>query len=365
MKLLDKHLLKEVLGPFLFGVAAFTSLFFAGKNLLDLTTYVMNGLPVTTAALLVLLTLPGVIVLTLPMSALLAVLLGFGRLSGDSEVVSLFAGGVSIYRCALPIAALGLAVSIASFCVNEFIVPPASDLAKQMTLEAVKQVKAPKEFSYVDSKDGITNMIMVKGGIDIRGKTKMMHDVFVTQLREGKATMFFRAKEAIWRGGDEWELQDGYFKNLDITRTDIPESGQFKEMKTMIIHVNKNPRQIALAAKKPDEMSISELREHIGAMKEAHAEIGKLEVGYWQKFALPLASLVFALLGTPLGIRPHRTSSSMGLGLSIFIILLFWLTYHYTTALAVQGQIPASVGAFIPDVIGIGAACLLLMKAAK
>lgn len=198
MRLLDRHLLREVLGPFLFGVAAFSSLFFAGKNLLDLTTYVMNGLPITTAAALVVLTLPSVVVLTLPMSALLAVLLGFGRLSGDSEVVSLFAGGISIYRCAVPIAVMGLAISIAAFTINEFIVPPASALAKELTAKALNQVKTTKTFSYVDTNGGVTNQIWVQGGMDLRGKEKSMRDVFVTQLREGKAAMFFRADEAVW-----------------------------------------------------------------------------------------------------------------------------------------------------------------------
>jgi lipopolysaccharide export system permease protein len=131
------------------------------------------------------------------------------------------------------------------------------------------------------------------------------------------------------------------------------------------IHIDKTPKQISLAVMKPDEMSISQLRDHIQSMKKTGADIGKLEVKYWEKFALPLASLVFALLGAPLGIRPHRTSSSMGLGLSILIILLYWLVWHYTTALAVQGQIPAQVGALLPNVMGIGAACLLLTRAAK
>ena len=93
MKLVYKQVAAELIGPFVFGVTAFTSVFFAGSYLLKLTGWLMSGsIGLTMAAWIVLLLLPQILVFTLPMSTLLAVLLGVGRLSSDSEVVALFAG---------------------------------------------------------------------------------------------------------------------------------------------------------------------------------------------------------------------------------------------------------------------------------
>ena len=127
MKLVDRQVLRELTGPFLFGVAAFTSVFFAGKVLLDLTNWLMNGMPIMTALEIVLFSLPSIVFWTLPMSTLLAVLMGVGRLSGESEVVALFAGGVSLYRIALPILGLGVVVSGFSVLLNEVMAPVANN----------------------------------------------------------------------------------------------------------------------------------------------------------------------------------------------------------------------------------------------
>jgi lipopolysaccharide export system permease protein len=88
VKIVDRHIGLELVWPFLFGVAAFTSIFFAGQNLLKLTSQVLQGMPVMTATMLLALSLPSIIVYTLPMSALLAVLVAFSKLSDDSEVVA-------------------------------------------------------------------------------------------------------------------------------------------------------------------------------------------------------------------------------------------------------------------------------------
>ncbi len=98
MRLIDKQVMKEIVGPFVFGVMAFSSVFFAGAYLQKLTMMIMDGMPILTALNVVLLYIPTIVVYTLPMSTLLSVLLAVGRMSGDSEIVALYAGGVSLYR---------------------------------------------------------------------------------------------------------------------------------------------------------------------------------------------------------------------------------------------------------------------------
>ncbi|MGC8861191.1 MAG: LptF/LptG family permease, partial [Armatimonadota bacterium] len=139
MKLVDKQVLRELVGPFLFGVMAFSSVFFAGTYLLKLTNWVMNGMPLVTAVWIVLLLLPSIVVYTLPMSTLLAVLLGVGRLSGDSEIVALYASGVSFYRVAVPIVALGVMVTGSSIALNELVSPQAYARSQELQAAILKQ----------------------------------------------------------------------------------------------------------------------------------------------------------------------------------------------------------------------------------
>ena len=94
-------------------------------------------------------------------------------------------------------------------------------------------------------------------------------------------------------------------------------------------------------------------------------QIRRLDADRWNKLAVPLTSLVFALLAAPMGIRPSRSSSSVGLGLSILVIFLYWILGRYTYTLAAQGTLAPMVGAFAPLALGIVAAVILLKRAAK
>src|SRR5512144_113464 len=102
MKILDRSIARELIGPFLFGVAAFTLIFISGQYLFKLTTLVSRGASIFEVTELLALRMVPLAVLTFPMATLLATLLSFGRLSGDMEVVALMAGGVSFVRIAVP-----------------------------------------------------------------------------------------------------------------------------------------------------------------------------------------------------------------------------------------------------------------------
>ena len=116
MKIIDRHLLHHMAGPFAFGVLAFVLLFVSANILFRLTELVSElGLSLWTAGELFLLWLPGFVVLTFPLATLVAILVAFGRMSGDSELVAMYAGGISFRRLVVPVACAGAILSIAFY----------------------------------------------------------------------------------------------------------------------------------------------------------------------------------------------------------------------------------------------------------
>ena len=102
MKLLDKLVLKDLIPLFAIGVALFTGIWFAADPVIVASRYLSEGVPLPLVLHVVGMYLPPILALTLPMGMLLAVLLGFGRLSGDSEAVAIFAGGIPFARSPPP-----------------------------------------------------------------------------------------------------------------------------------------------------------------------------------------------------------------------------------------------------------------------
>src|ERR1700727_2829171 len=122
MRLIDKLLLKDLLNPFINGLAMFTILVFSVAFLPQATDLLLQGAGIGIVLKLVLLSLPEVVTQTLPMAMLLSGLLGFGRLSGDHETVAIFASGISFPRAARSVIVGGIVVSIAAFLWNDYIV---------------------------------------------------------------------------------------------------------------------------------------------------------------------------------------------------------------------------------------------------
>ncbi|MDH7480728.1 MAG: LptF/LptG family permease [Armatimonadota bacterium] len=363
MKTLDRYILIELIGPFLFGVAAFTSLMFAGKELFKITELLAEyHAPLLKAAQLVMLHLPSLVVMTLPMAMLLAALLGFGRLSSDSETVALFAGGVSLYRIAVPVIAMSLFVTAGSFVLNEMVVPVTNAQHEAIRRKLTNEpLTSDKPFWVISANNGITNMVFyVQKGFN--ASTGTLRNVAIIQYWNNKPAIFIYANEAIWKGDNEWILKNGYSQNLGSGATVIV---PFRESKTREIKIDKTPEQLALYQRKYDELSFSQLRDYIRMLQEQGADVSEYRVRLYQKIAVPLASLVFALIGTPLGLRPHRSSSAMGLGLSIVIIFAYWVFTHYMFILGRNGTISPAAASFFPTLVGVVAGIALIVRAAK
>src|SRR4051812_1625776 len=119
LRRLDRLILKELIGPWLFGVAMFTVLIMAASYLFKASDFLVQGVGGFTVFQFILLNLPGIMVKTFAMAVLLASLLAFGRLSSDSEIVAVRAAGVSVFRIMQPVALFSVVIAVIAFVVDE------------------------------------------------------------------------------------------------------------------------------------------------------------------------------------------------------------------------------------------------------
>lgn len=373
MKLVDKLVIRDIIGPFLFGVAAFSSLAFALSVLLKITDWLMRGMPFPIALEIVVYSLPSILFMTLPMSTLLGVLMGIGRLSAESEVVALFASGVSLYRIALPILGVGIAVSGFTMVLNEVVAPIANSRSAKLQKAVFEQASAKgRSFTLEDTETN--SRIIVNGGLD--EEKGVLRDVTVVQFYKNQPAMLVYASRAEWEGLYDkskryrWRLYDGYTQFIDPRDPHMVATTGFRNTQTREIVIQKTPGELAMFKNmKSDNLTfrqLSRMVEYLWAHPDRPwNEIRQFDVDRWNKIAIPLTSLVFAMMAAPLGIRPQRSSSGLGFGLSILVILLYWIVGRYTFSLAVQGNVSPIFGAFAPCVLGMVAAVILLRRSAK
>src|SRR5579862_7719610 len=114
--IIDRYVAREVLSPFAVDVGLLTFALVTGKLLKLMDMVVNHGVSLGEVCGIIGYIMPAFLELTFPMAVLLGVLLGFGRMSGDRELIAARACGISLYRLAIPVIAVAVVVyAIASW----------------------------------------------------------------------------------------------------------------------------------------------------------------------------------------------------------------------------------------------------------
>jgi lipopolysaccharide export system permease protein len=137
--ILPRYILREHLGPFCFSFAIITLLFLLDLVFRHLSRILSKGLPVTVVAEFFGLNLAWIVATVAPMAVLTATLMAFGRLAADQEITAMQAGGISLWRQALPvfIAAFGLAAGLIWF--NNHVLPDFNFRARVLAMDIARK----------------------------------------------------------------------------------------------------------------------------------------------------------------------------------------------------------------------------------
>jgi lipopolysaccharide export system permease protein len=362
VKLVDKLVLKELIPMFGVGVAMFATLFFAGGPLLEASKYLGQGIPVAIVVQLIGLSIPPVLALTLPMGVLLSVLLGYGRLSADSEAVALFAGGIPFHRIAAAAAVLGIVSSLIGYYLNDQVASRANFQLANLRMNALKQQgETTKPFNFEERENGtLVATVHVEQGFDITART--LRQVTITSFSSvGLPSAVFYAKTAEWKGGKQWSLWDVDVYNLGQT----PSRDHFDRLSTFLL--KRTPDNISFLQRSPDTLTFAQLNKQIGDLKKNGMgetdDVRNAEVGMWSKIALPFSCIVFAMIGAPLGLNRQRTSKYSGWILSIMIIFAYYVLYMAMSSVARSGGMSPWLAAFLPNIVGVCVGLVLMRRA--
>lgn len=359
LRLLDKYVLKELLYPFVFGVASFSSIFIASSLLFKIVQYMTTyGASASSVAKLFLYSMPEIINYTFPMSVLLATLMAFGKLSGNSEIVAMKSGGVSYYRIVAPVVALGFIISMFSVIWAEKVVPPSKYEAKRILEVEIKGDMKPKTQEQVVLKTWSGGVLRVTYARVFDESTGIMKDITIEEFTNHKLSRVQTAEQAKWEN-DSWIMENGIVYTVD-EKNGITDKAAFTKQ---VVPLNTTPRQVTWEQKNADQMTLGELRGYIDILERRKQPTGSYWTEIFMRFAIPLASFVFALVGAPLGTQRQRSGSSIGLGISVLVIFVYYAIIAFTSGLGKGGVFPPFLAAMSSNIIFFVAGIFMLRKA--
>ncbi len=135
MRLLSRYLLRQLAGPFVFALAALTSLMLLSQIAKKFGALVGKGLPWAVIAEVFALSIPFIVAMTLPMAVLLAVLYAFSHLAADNEITAMRASGISVYQVLVPVLAWGVFMSALNFAFVDQVLPRSNARLRNLLID--------------------------------------------------------------------------------------------------------------------------------------------------------------------------------------------------------------------------------------
>jgi lipopolysaccharide export system permease protein len=369
LKLLDRYIVREVLSPFLFGVVTFTTLILSIDTMMRATRMLTeNHFAVSLVVKYVLASVPVPLAYSFPMSSLLACLMAFGRLSSDTEITAMKAGGISLYRIALPGLLLMFCFSLVDLYLTDRIVPQASYEANSITLRQmgkdddalVKNFNSMKDVA----EDGTDRQIIAREFDVDKGRMKVVTVQFYQQSTDNLVRQM-RADYADY-SDNGWVMYNVHTQDFDPEGNVTDDS----RSETLSLPLDKSPRELNTRARGRQECTREmlltkiriEMRTHEGRVT---TKVHQYLVEYYTRLAVPFSCVVFALFGIPLGMQPQRSSKSMGLGQSIVFIFIYYLLLSFSRVLGENGVLPEMIAVWLPNLLFGGVGTVLLNRAGK
>ncbi len=357
MKLLDSYLVKELVFPFIFGIAAFTSIIAGSSIIFQLVSKAVKyGFSIGSTVQLFIYQLPAVISLTLPMAILLATILLIGRLSADLELVALRSAGVSLSRVLVPILSVGLIVSLVNIIFNEIVVPR-SNYHAEVLLNKLKKtnisIRENVNLTQYDDKKQPLRIINVQ-----KVEEETLKDITIAEYEEGRLARIIRAEHGNWDPVGGWVFNNGV---MHILLEQSTQELMVINFEKEIINLSLNLLDFTKKEKGFDKMNARELEGFIQKEKLLGKDVNELQIQYYLKYALPFACLIFTMIGAAVSFQPHQRSSAMGMGLSIIIILTYYIIYSFGLALGINNVISPILAAWLPNTI-VGVVSIYLLN---
>jgi LPS export ABC transporter permease LptG len=393
MKILTRYILKEMIGPTLLGFGFYTFIILMRQLFALAGMIIQRSLPVATVGKLLLLSLPNIVVLTVPMSLLFGILIAVGRLSADSEIIALRALGISTRVIYKPVFIFSFAVFLLNLYLMNVVLPKGNTefvslRAELATSGAQREIK-PRLFY-----DEYENLVVYVNDVD--PQSGQWKGVFVADNRAEEAQTGnspqaaidsahatdnsvsgpFNQKSAQQRvvvaiTGDVTTVQPSkqIWMNLRDAETHLydpkkPERYDLNRNATQRILMSESVAGEPALSKSLREMNLRELSEQVRRSRYKDRETYRMaRIEIHKKFAIPFACIVFGILGLPLGITNRRGGRSSGFSLSIAIILGYYLMINNFEKLAGAGKLGPAFAMWAPNVILLAIGIYLLGRA--
>jgi LPS export ABC transporter permease LptG/LPS export ABC transporter permease LptF len=365
-QLVDTYILSKFLFYFLLLLSSFVMMTQVYTFFELLSDMVRNKIPMARMLTYLLFLTPKLIYDTLPVGVLVAVLVTFGVLTKQNEVTAFKACGVSLYRLAVPVLLLSVALSAGLFGFDYYYIPEANRIQDSIRNEIkgrpVQTYLRPDRkwifgsgpriyyYKYLDPNDN------VMAGVNVY-ELEPQHFNLVRQIA---------AERAQWQPSlKTWIFENGWIRDIREPG-DWSHGGAESKLERFQVRtfgeLNEPPSYFLKEVKQDKQMNFRELGTYIADLQQSGFDTVRLRVQLHKKFSVPLFALIMAMISIPFGFLVGNRGAMAGIGISIGVAIAYWGIGQLFEQIGNVNGLPPAVAAWSPDAVFSLAGLYLLLR---
>jgi LPS export ABC transporter permease LptF len=359
MKILTKYILKEQLFPFLTGFFFISFLMILNKLFVLAEYFISKDIEFFVILKFFLLLFPITMIYSVPISALYSSIMAIGRLSNDSEIIAMKAAGISFFRILRPVIISGFVLFILMIVFYETVFVYCN--RNQVELAVSNPAILLDEGVFTDL--GGRTLWIEK----INRKTNELRKILLFNKKENTGWEIISAEKGI--------LQE----NSDRSKSLILFSGkvygsQVNSGNFSVIDFSGGSAEYLISSQNlnmtsgdelnPDKMTSISLYKYLKSKQETYRDsraAGRAWVDLFKKMSIPFSCFVFTIIGAPLGVSYRRNARGMGFGLSIVVVLIYYMFFTGGQQLSIRGLLHPFFGVWIANFVLLLAGILLII----
>ena len=275
-----------------------------------------------------------------PMAILIATVMTFTLMQKNNEITALKASGVSIYRLTIPFFIIGILLTIAMFYFENIVVTKSntlkSDLEKKYYNKNHKNNINKNIILQIDK-----NRTIIIDKFNFRNKTA--NNDSIQEFEDNILKSRIDTENLIWNN-DNWIAKNAMYRSFNNQRP-------YSSLYDAILHLDIKPIDLIESRVKPEEMDYWTLKTFIDRLKSNGREHRKWLVDLYFKTAFPFSNIIMILFGVVLTIRKPRTNFLIGIGLSIFVIFIYYIMIKAGQSAGYSGALSPILSVWIANIL--------------
>jgi len=303
--------------------------------------------PIPTVLMIFVYSLPFIVALTVPMGVLVATIATFGRMSGDSEILAIRALGINPISLMKAFLFGSFIVTIGMSLFNIYILPEANFRLKKLLIEVSRTRPTLRLYQerFNDISQGYTLW-----ADSINHSESKLKGVKIYEELSGESPRIIYANEGKMRVSEDsltLYLRDGEFHQFDPGH---PLNYRIMEFNNYILSIPLGGGKGGTIMRSAREMDLKQLLAHARKSQTTRRKWRYLLEAH-KKFSIPFASIVFVMLGAPLGIRVRKGGLGNGITLSFFLFMVYYIMLVGGEEICERGTLYPSLSMWTPNIV--------------